>query len=100
MAVLVGLSDVTVRTVLHRWRASGPGGVIDGRKGDWSEPRLTARRRNALYAAPTEAATVRQGVGRPRRWPGTSRPVAGRGRAGDRVAVAPGPRVHLPSPPT
>lgn len=51
VAGLVGLSDVTVRAVLHRWDASGPDGLADGRKGNGSEPRLTPRRRDALYAA-------------------------------------------------
>jgi len=51
VAALVGLSDVTVRAVLHRWNASGPPGRADGRKGNGSEPKLTARQRDALYAA-------------------------------------------------
>lgn len=51
VAGLVGLSGVTVRAVLHRWNAAGPGGLADGRRGNGSEPKLTARRRDALYAA-------------------------------------------------
>ena len=51
VAGVVGLSDVTVRAVLHRWNAGGPAGVADGRKGNGSAPRLTARRRDALYVA-------------------------------------------------
>jgi transposase len=51
VADLVGLSAVTVRAVLHRWNARGPAGVADRRKDNGSEPRLTARRRGALYAA-------------------------------------------------
>ena len=51
VADLVGLSAVTVRAVLHRWNAHGPDGVADGRKGNGSEPKLSARRRDALYAA-------------------------------------------------
>ena len=51
VAGLVGLSDVTVRAILHRWNASGPAGLGDGRKGNGSEPKLTTRRRDALYAA-------------------------------------------------
>ena len=51
VAGLVGLSDVTVRAILHRWNASGPAGLGDGRKGNGSEPKLTPRRREALYAA-------------------------------------------------
>ena len=33
VAAVVGLSDVTVRAVLHRWNARGPDGVTDRRKG-------------------------------------------------------------------
>lgn len=51
VAALVGLSAVTVRDVLHRWNASGPAGLADGRKGNGSAPKLTPRRRDALYAA-------------------------------------------------
>ena len=51
VAAVVGLSDVTVRAVLHRWNASGPVGLADGRKENGSAPKLTARRRDALYAA-------------------------------------------------
>ena len=51
VAALVGLSDVTVRAVLHRWNASGPGGLADGRTGNGSRPKLSARRRDALFAA-------------------------------------------------
>jgi len=51
VAGLVGLSDVTVRALLHRWNASGPDGLADGRKGNGSQPKLLPRRRDALYAA-------------------------------------------------
>jgi transposase len=51
VAALVGLSDVTVRAVLHRWNAAGPGGLTDGRRGNGSEPKLSVRRRDALYVA-------------------------------------------------
>jgi transposase len=51
VAGVVGLSDVTVRAVLHRWNADGPDGVTDARRGNGSAPRLSARRRDALYAA-------------------------------------------------
>jgi transposase len=51
VAAVVGLSDVTVRAVLHRWNASGPDGLTDARTGNGSEPTLTPRRRDALYAA-------------------------------------------------
>lgn len=51
VADIVGLSDVTVRAVLHRWNASGPAGLTDGRKANGATPKLTARRRDALAAA-------------------------------------------------
>jgi transposase len=51
VADVVGLSAVTVRAVLHRWNAHGPDGVADRRKGNGAGPKLTARRRGALYAA-------------------------------------------------
>jgi hypothetical protein len=51
VAAVVGLSDVTVRAVLHRWNAAGPAGLADGRRDNGSAPRLTPRRRAALDAA-------------------------------------------------
>jgi len=51
VAAVVGLSGVTVRAVLHRGNASGLDGRTDGRKGNGSEPKRTARRRAARYAA-------------------------------------------------
>ena len=51
VADLVGLSAVTVRQVLHRWNDHGPGGVGDRRRHNGADPKLTARRRDALYAA-------------------------------------------------
>lgn len=51
VAALVGLSDVTVRAVLHRWNATGPAGVTDGRKANGSDPKLSPRRPDALCAA-------------------------------------------------
>jgi transposase len=51
VADLVGLSAVTVRAVLRRWNAHGPDGVTDRRRGNGAEPKLSARRRAALYAA-------------------------------------------------
>jgi transposase len=51
VAAVVGLSDVTVREVLHRWNDHGPAGLADRRKGNGADPKLTARRRDALYAA-------------------------------------------------
>ena len=51
VADVVGLSAVTVRHVLHRWNDHGPEGVADRRANNGSDPKLTARRRDALYAA-------------------------------------------------
>jgi transposase len=51
VADLVGPSAVTVRAVLHRWNDHGPEGVADRRKGNGAAPKLSARRRAALYAA-------------------------------------------------
>lgn len=51
VAAVVGLSGVTVRAVLYRWNATGPDGLTDGRTGNRADPKLTARRRDALYAA-------------------------------------------------
>src|SRR5215212_8982040 len=51
VADLVGLSAVTVRAVLHRWNARGPDGVADRRAANGAAPKLSARRREALYAA-------------------------------------------------
>ena len=51
VADLVGLSAGTVREVLHRWNDHGPEGVADGRRGNGADPKLTPRRREALYAA-------------------------------------------------
>ena len=51
VAALVGLSDVTVRAVLHRWNAHGPDGLADGRKNNRSAPKPGARQQDALYAA-------------------------------------------------
>jgi transposase len=51
VADVVGLSAVTVRAVLHRWNDHGPEGVADRRKDNGADPKLTPRRRAALYAA-------------------------------------------------
>jgi transposase len=51
VADLVGLSGVTVRAVLHRWNADGPAGLTDQRTGNGAAPKLSARRRDALFAA-------------------------------------------------
>jgi transposase len=51
VADLVGLSAVTVRAVLHRWNDLGLEGVGDRRRHNGADPKLAARRRDALYAA-------------------------------------------------
>jgi transposase len=51
VADLVGLSDVTVRDILHRWNADGPAGVADRRRNNGAAPKLAARQRQALLAA-------------------------------------------------
>jgi transposase len=51
VAGLVGLSAVTVRAVPHRWNDHGPDGLTDRRKNIGADPKLTARRRDALYSA-------------------------------------------------
>jgi transposase len=51
VADLVGLSDVTVRDILHRWNADGPSGLVDRRRRNGSDSKLTARRRAALLRA-------------------------------------------------
>ena len=51
VADVVGLSAVTVRAILHRWNDHGPGGVADRRKDNGADPKLTPRRRDALYKA-------------------------------------------------
>lgn len=51
VAAVVGLSDITVRAVLHRWNAHGPDGLTDRRGSNGARPKLTARRRDALRAA-------------------------------------------------
>ena len=99
VADLVGLSDVTVRAILHRWNAAGPDGLADGRKGNGSEPKLTPRRRDGPVRRPAEAAAGRRAVDRAEGRPVRPRPVGRGGRPGDRVAVAAGPRVHPPGAP-
>lgn len=51
VAAVVGLADVTARAILHRWNAGGPDGLTDRRVGNGAAPKLTARRRDALYRA-------------------------------------------------
>jgi transposase len=51
VADLVGLSAVTVRSVLHRWNDRGPDGLTDRRRGNGADPKLTPRQREALFAA-------------------------------------------------
>lgn len=50
-AAVVGLSDIAVRAVLHRWNTHGPAGLTDRRAGNGAKPKLTPRRRDALRAA-------------------------------------------------
>ena len=100
VADLVGLSAVTVRAVLHRWNDRRPGRA--GRpaaRATGPTPKLTARRRDALYAALQK----RPPDGGLWTGPKVARYVRDRwgvdGRPGDRVAVAAGPRVHPPGAP-
>ena len=70
VAGLVGLSDVTVRAILHPWNASGPDGLADGRKGNGSDPELTTR--SGTPCTPHSGSARRMvGCGPGRRSPGT-----------------------------
>ena len=51
VAVLVGLSAVTVRAVPHRWNDHGPDGLVDQRNTNGAKPKLSTRQRDALDAA-------------------------------------------------
>lgn len=70
VADLVGLSGVTVRAVLHRWNADGPAGLTDQRASNGAAPKLTPRRRQALFAAVQKRPRT-AGCGPGRRSPGT-----------------------------
>ena len=48
---LVGLSDTHARTVLKRWNAGGPDALVDGRKGNRSEGKLTPAQQAEAFAA-------------------------------------------------
>ena len=50
-APLVGLSDVHARTILKRWNAHGPDGLIDRRKANKSSGKLTAQQQAEVYDA-------------------------------------------------
>jgi len=50
-AEAVGLSDVWVRKLVHRYNAKGPEGLQDGRKGNGARPKLTDGQRAELFAA-------------------------------------------------
>jgi transposase len=50
-AQAVGLSDVWLRKLVHRYNAEGPGGLEDGRKSNGAAPRLTEPQRAELFAA-------------------------------------------------
>ena len=47
----VGLSDVWVRKLVHRYNARGPGGLDDGRAANRARPKLTAGQQAELFAA-------------------------------------------------
>ncbi len=80
-AAVVGVSVITARSVLTRWNADGPAGLVDGRAGNRGRPRLADDQRDARFAA------------RKRRPPDgglwTGPPVAGYVRHHWRVRVAP-----------
>src|SRR5262249_59377646 len=50
-AAAVGLSDVWVRRLVHRYNAKGPEGLADGRKANGARPRLNEAQQAELYAA-------------------------------------------------
>src|SRR5262245_22008014 len=50
-AEAVGLSDVWVRKLVHRYNAQGPGGLEDGRKSNGAPPRLSPAQQAELFAA-------------------------------------------------
>src|SRR5262245_5538646 len=50
-AEAVGLSDVWVRKLVHRYNDRGPGGLADGREGNGARPKLTEAQQAELYAA-------------------------------------------------
>ncbi len=97
VADLVGLSDVTVRQVLHRWNADGPAGLIDQRQHNRSDSKLTARRRAALLTALQKRPPRRGGVDRAEGGSIRGRPLGGERRSDHRVALAAGSGVHPPS---
>ncbi|HET8646626.1 MAG TPA: helix-turn-helix domain-containing protein [Vicinamibacteria bacterium] len=50
-AQAVGLSDVWVRKLVHRYNANGPDGLADGRQGNGARPKLTEAQQAELFAA-------------------------------------------------
>lgn len=50
-AVAVGLSDVWVRKLVHRYNARGADGLRDGRKANGAKPLLSDEQQAELYAA-------------------------------------------------
>lgn len=50
-AAAVGLSDVWVRQLVHRYNANGPDALADGRKANGAKPLLSAAQQAELYAA-------------------------------------------------
>jgi transposase len=50
-AAAVGLSDVWVRKLVHRYNAKGPDGLDDGRKANGAAPKLSEAQQAELFAA-------------------------------------------------
>src|SRR5262245_6307932 len=50
-AKVVGLSDVWVRQLVHRYNDHGPDGLADGRANNRSAPKLTAAQQAELFEA-------------------------------------------------
>src|SRR5262249_4681346 len=50
-AATVGLSDVWVRKLVHRYNARGPEALADGRKANRARPKLSAEQQAELFAA-------------------------------------------------
>jgi len=50
-AAVVGLSDVWVRKLLHRYNAKGPEALADGRKANGARPTLSDAQQAELFAA-------------------------------------------------
>src|SRR5262245_30453374 len=50
-AVAVGLSDVWLRKLVHRYNARGPDALADGRKANGAAPKLSEAQQAELFAA-------------------------------------------------